>query len=431
MPERKTAVAVIGAGKMGLPLACVIAGNGACVIACDANPRVVDAINRGAPLLNEPGVAEGVRALVAEGRLRASTDTVAAVAQSDVVIVIVPVLLTQEREADTSIIESVSAQIAQGMRAGTMVSYETTLPIGGTRRLAPLLERGGLKAGEGFDLVFSPERVKSRSVLQTLSRTPKVVGGSTPAAAERAARFYGEYLGAPVINVGTLEAAEMVKLAGMIYRDANIALANELACYCEADGLDAFDIIRAANTDGEAALLQPGIGVGGHCTPVYPYFAIHDARRRGMPLRMVEEGRRLNEEQPAHAVALLERALGTLEGARVLILGLAFRPLVKEQTCSPAFAVRDALRERGAVPLLHDPLYTPEEVCAAGFEPGSPDEGPAPAALVLNTAHPAYGDLDFPALAGRGLKAVLDGRAFWDAPAVRSAGLIYVGIGRP
>ena len=431
MAEQKATVAVIGAGKMGLPLACAIAGNGATVTACDSSPRVVDAINGGKAQLDEPGVADVVAALVRERRLRATVDTAAAVAQSQVVIVIVPVLLTSAREADTSIIESVSAQIAEGMRAGTMVSYETTLPIGGTRRLLPILERGGLKAGEGFDLVFSPERVKSRLVLQGLARTPKVVGGFTPAAAERAARFYSEYLGAPVINVGTLEAAEMVKLAGMIYRDANIALANELAGYCEEVGLDVLDVIRAANTDGEANLLQPGIGVGGHCTPVYPYFAIHDARRRQAPLRLVEAGRQINEEQPAHAVARLERALGSLRGARALILGLAFRPLVKEHTCSPAFALRDALRSRGAEPLLHDPLYTPEEVRAAGFGPGSPDDAPLPEALVLNTAHPAYAQLDFRDMAGRGLKAVLDGRALWQPEAVRSAGLIYVGVGRP
>ena len=348
MAEQKANVAVIGAGKMGLPLACAIAGNGATVTACDANPRVVEAINTGKPQMEEPGVADAVASLVRDGRLRATTDTAAAVAQSEVVIVIVPVLLTALREADTSIIEAVSAQIAQGMRPGTMVSYETTLPIGGTRRLLPILERGGLAAGKDFDLVFSPERVKSRSVLQGLGRTPKVVGGFTPAAAERAARFYSRYLGAPVINVGTLEAAEMVKLAGMMYRDANIALANELAGYCEDVGLDALDVVRAANTDGEANLLQPGIGVGGHCTPVYPYFAIHDARRRGAPLRMVEAGRQINEEQPAHAVARLERALGSLRGMRVLILGLAFRPLVKEHTCSPAFALRDALLGRDA-----------------------------------------------------------------------------------
>ncbi len=145
----------------------------------------------------------------------------------------------------------------------------------------------------------------------------------------------------------------------------------------------------------------------------------------------VEAARQLNEGQPAHGVDMLERALGSLDGSRVLILGLAFRPLVKEHTCSPAFALRDALLARGAAPLLHDPLYAPDEVRAMGFEPGAPDDEPAPDALVLNTAHSAYADLDFAALAARGLRGVLDGRALWEPQAVRSAGLAYVGIGRP
>ncbi len=137
-----------------------------------------------------------------------------------------------------------------------MVSYETTLPIGGTRALLPILESGGLRGGRDFDLVFSPERVKSQLVIQRLTKNPKIVGGLTPEAAARAAAFYGEHLGAPVINVGALETAEMVKLAGMVYRDVNIALANELARYCEAAGIDFPTVVQAANNDGEANLLQ-------------------------------------------------------------------------------------------------------------------------------------------------------------------------------
>ena len=245
-------IAVIGAGKMGLPLACVFAERGGRVIACDANPHVVEAINSGRSPIDEPGVQDILQRAVQDGRLSATADTIAAVAQSEAVVVIVPVLLTLEKKADTGIIESVTRQIALGLRRGTMVSYETTLPIGGTRALLPILESGGLRGGREFDLVFSPERVKSRLVIQRLTKNPKIVGGLTPEAAARAAAFYGEYLGAPVINVGALETAEMVKLAGMVYRDVNIALANELARYCEAAGIDFPAVVQAANNDGEA-----------------------------------------------------------------------------------------------------------------------------------------------------------------------------------
>jgi nucleotide sugar dehydrogenase len=436
-------VALIGAGKMGLPLACVFADRGGNVIACDANPEVVQAINASRSPIDEPGVQDILQRAVQAGRLSATTDTSAAVARSESVVVIVPVLLTPDKKADTRIIERVTRQIAQGMKRGTMVSYETTLPIGGTRALLPILESGGLRGGRDFDLVFSPERVKSQLVIQRLTKNPKIVGGLTPEAAARAAAFYGEYLGAPVINVGTLETAEMVKLAGMVYRDVNIALANELARYCEAAGIDFPAVLQAANNDGEASLLQPGIGVGGHCTPVYPHFLFQRSEDLGVRVELAELGRALNDRQPARVLDRLEREWQSLRGKRALILGLGFRPQVKEDAFSPAFALAAELTKRGAHPELHDPLYTPEEIRKRGFTPAafaakgaswknlSEVQAPTPDLLILNTAHAAYANLDFKKLAALGLKAVLDGRNFWNPEAIRAAGLFYLSIGRP
>jgi nucleotide sugar dehydrogenase len=435
-------ISLIGAGKMGLPLACVFADRGGRVIACDANPEVVRAINAGRSPIDEPGVQEILERVVNARRLSATADTPAAVARSEAVVVIVPVLLTPERKADTRIIESVTGQIAQGMKRGTMVSYETTLPIGGTRALLPILESGGLRGGRDFDLVFSPERVKSRLVIERLTKNPKIVGGLTPEAAARAAAFYGEYLGAPVINVGSLETAEMVKLAGMIYRDVNIALANELARYCEAAGIDFPAIVEAANNDGEANLLQAGIGVGGHCTPVYPHFLFQRSGEFGVRAELAELGRAVNDRQPAAVLDRLEREWGPLSGKRALILGLGFRPQVKEDACSPAYALAAELAGRGAQAELHDPLYTPEEIRQRGFTPaafavkgaGWPTlsglAAPAPELIILNTAHAAYAALDFKRLAALGLKAVLDGRNFWNPDPIRAAGLFYLAVGR-
>ena len=208
-------------------------------------------------------------------------------------LVIVPALLDANRRADLGALEGVACEIAAGLRVGTLVCFETTVPVGSTRnRFLPLLEKTGLRAGIDFDLAFSPERVKSLYVLKHLSEIPKIVGGVNDRSAERAAEFYAAFLGAPVMNLGSLEAAEFAKIAGMIYRDVNIALANELAAYAESVGLDFRPVREAANTDGEAALLTPGIGVGGHCTPVYPYFLIQDAADRGEPVRYGRNGSR-------------------------------------------------------------------------------------------------------------------------------------------
>ncbi|TGD95712.1 nucleotide sugar dehydrogenase [Methylobacterium nonmethylotrophicum] len=424
-------VVVVGAGKMGLPLACQFAHRGAGVTVCDVRRDVVDLINAGRCPVDEPGVPELLARAVAQGRLAASQDTTAAAAQADVVVVIVPVLLTPDNDADTAIIESVTRQVAAGLRPGTLVAYETTLPVGTTRRLAAMLEASGLRAGADFDVVFSPERVKSGSVIDHLVRNAKVVGGITPASAERGAAFYGAYLGAPVMNVGSAEAAEMVKLAGMVYRDATIAISNEIARYAESVEIDLHALLPAINTDGEAALLSPGIGVGGHCAPVYPYFMIRDAARRGIETAMTTLARATNDGQAAWAIDRLERAWRPLRDQEALILGLGFRPQVKEHVCSSAFLIAAEVRRRGGAVLLNDPLYADAEVRRHGFAPLPLDAPHLPPVVVLSTAHRAYRDLDFGDLAARGVQAVLDGRALWSPQAVRAAGLLYLGVGRP
>jgi nucleotide sugar dehydrogenase len=425
-------VSVVGAGKMGLPIAVWIASRGASVWACDKNPAAVEAIAAGRPDVDEPGVTEALGEALDAGRLQATTDTAAAAAESDVIIVITPAVLTDSRQADLSNLEDASADIARGLGAGTLVVYETTVPVGTTRtRLAPILARSGLALGKELSVAYSPERVKSRFVMRHLDETPKIVGGLDERAGTRAAAFYRDYLGAPVIDVETPEAAEFVKLAGMIYRDVNIALANQLATYAEATGLDSLALFDAANTDGECALLAAGIGVGGHCTPVYPHFLIRDAERRGIDASIVSDARRVNDQQPQRMATRLERRLGGLAGTRVGILGLGFRPDVKEQICSPTFQLDAALWARGAQVRVHDPLFDAAELAGHGLAAWDPDSPSwRPEAIVLATGHTAYRRLDLKALRAAGLRAVLDGRRFWDPAAVSELGLEYIGTGR-
>ena len=418
---------------MGLPIAIWIASNGAKVWACDQNSTVVEAIQAGRPDVDEPGVSDLLAKTLAAGQLVATTDTTKAVASSDVVIVIVPAILTAGNEADLRNLEAASWDIAQELRPGTLVIYETTVPVGTTReRMIPILQTSGLKPGAEFSLAYSPERVKSRLVMRFLSQNPKIIGGFDDRSAAAAASFYKTYLRAPVIDVGPLEAAEFVKLAGMVYRDVNIALANQLGAYAEAVGFDAEPIFDAANTDGETALLQPGIGVGGHCTPVYPHFILGDAARRGVDLSLAANAREVNNVQADRAIARLDTAIGGLAGRRVGVLGLGFRPDVKEHICSPTFLVEASLRSFGAEARVHDPLYTDAELASHGFTAWHPDQlrDWAPEAVVLMAGHHAFTDLDLATLREAGLKAVVDGRRFWRQDAVQALGLSYVGVGR-
>ncbi len=366
-------ITVVGGGRMGLPLACVFAKHGASVTVADINAALVASIRQGEVPYEEPGLAELMGQLHEAGRLTATTDTAKAVAESDAVVIIVPAHLTPEREIDFTILRAASAAVGKGLRAGTLVVYETTVSVGGTRRhLLPVLEEhSGLRAGEHFMLAYSPERVKANLVLSRLETTPKVVGGIDAASRDRAMALYGTYLGAPVDDVGSIEAAESAKLLGMLYRDVNIALANELAAFCELAGVD-FDRVRsAANSDGEANLLLPGIGVGGHCTPVYPYFLTRESRRLGMNQRISEAAREINDYQPARQLDRVAATWRSLRGTRVHLLGLAFRPGVKVDTFSPAYSLRDHLRTLEAIVTMEDPCYTDGELRSLGFDRGS------------------------------------------------------------
>ena len=422
-------ITVVGGGRMGLPLACVFAKHGAFVTVSDINQVLIASIQAGISPYEEPGLAELMADLHRAGRLGATTDTARATSESEVIVIIVPAHLTPAREIDFSILQAASAEIGKGLRPGALVVYETTVAVGGTRRcLIPVLEaHSGLKAGEDFYVAYSPERVKANLVLARLETTPKVVGGYDAVSRARAVALYSQYLGAPVDDVGTIEAAEMTKLLGMLYRDVNIALANELAAFCEVAGVDFERVRLSANTDGEANLLLPGIGVGGHCVPVYPYFLTRESRRLGITQRLSEAAREINDQQPARELERVAALWKPLSGQRVHLLGLGFRPGVKVDTFSPAYALRDELRQRGAQVTMEDPHYTDQELRQAGFEPGAAE---AAHVVVLGTAHEEFARPDFAVWRGAGVEVVLDGRNFWNQEAAEAAGLLYFGIGR-
>jgi nucleotide sugar dehydrogenase len=421
-------VAVVGLGKIGLPLAALYAGKGADVIGCDINEAVVEAVNAGVSTVGgEPGLDEAVRAAYEAGRLRATTDTTAAVAESEVVVVIVRVGIDEERRTDYSNLDAAAEAIGKGLKPGTLVVLESTVPVGVTRKRfgAKLREASGLN-GDEFRLAYSPERVSSGTMFRDLSAYPKLVGGIDANSGEAAAAFYRSVLEAEVIVLPDAETAEFAKLAESVYRDVNIALANELAKAAEAAGVDYRAMAAAANSQPYSHLHQPGLGVGGHCIPVYPYLLMEIDEQ---PL--VRLSREINDSMAAYASDRLEAALQesgtTLSGANVLILGLAYRGGVKEATLSSTLLLAQELTQRGARVTVHDPLFSDAEIRAHGLEPGAlPADAPLDA-VVMQAAHPEYRDLDVSALGGA--KVFLDGRGAGDRARFEDAGVRYLAIG--
>jgi nucleotide sugar dehydrogenase len=407
-PGTVGAVGLVGAGKMGLPLAAQFASHGWQVTAVDVNEAVVAAINEGRSHVGEePGLVEAVAAAHASGRLTATTDGTAAAAAVDVVVIIVPVMLNDDQQPDYRYMDAAVAAVGPGVHAGSLVIFETTLPVGDTRnRFAPALEAAsGLRAEVDFFVAFSPERLLSGHVFANLATYPKLVGGIGPASTERAAAFYASTLDAEVVAMSNAEAAEFSKLAETTYRDVNIALANEFANYAERTGVDILEVIEAANSQPYSHIHQPGIGVGGHCIPVYPHFLLS----RAPELTLVDASRKANDGQVGRAIRIVETAIGGLDGADVLVLGLTYRHGVKELAYSRAIPLIDDLRARGARVLAFDPLLDDEEIARLGADPWAwGTESASVRAIVTQTADPRWSELSpawFPALG-----VVLDGR---------------------
>ena len=427
-------VCVVALGKIGLPLAVQFAKSGLTVTGADVNPAVVDLVNSGIPPFPGEEHLEGLLAeVVNDGKLRATTDTKVAVGDADVVLVVVPLIVDADGRPDFRGIDAATSAVASGLQPGALVLFETTFPVGTTRRrLAPILAQGsGLTLGTDLFVAFSPERVYSGRVFADLRRYPKLVGGLDVASTRRAAAFYAAALqfderpdlSRPngVWEMDSAEAAELAKLAETTYRDINIGFANELAMFSDHHHIDVTEVIDACNSQPFSHIHRPGIAVGGHCIPVYPKFYLDGDPDAQLPAT----ARRVNEAMPRYAVELLAAELGSLRDLHIAVLGAAYRGGVKETAFSGVFGVVDAITELGGRASVHDPLFTDDELTALGFVPYR--LGEACDAAILQAEHSEYRNLQRKDLGGAA--TLLDGRSCVDPAS--DLKIIQLGVGRP
>jgi UDP-N-acetyl-D-glucosamine dehydrogenase len=351
-------IAIVGAGYVGVPLARVFAEAGKRVVLVDVAPERVEMLNRGESYI-EDVPSDVLARLVADG-LSATTDF-DVVADTDAILVAVPTPLSRQREPDLSFVMSAVLSIAQRLRKGHLVVLEATTYPGTTREeVLPALERTGLKAGEEFHLAFSPERVDPGNERWTTRNVPKVVGGITPACTERAAALYEEAI-EQVHRVSTPEAAELTKLLENIFRSVNIALVNELAQLCDRMRIDIWEVIDAAATKPFGFMrFSPGPGLGGHCIPIDPFYLTWKAREFDFYTEFIELAGKVNESMPYFCRSLVSQALNharekSLKNARVLVLGVAYKPDIGDMRESPALKLISLLQNAGALVSYHDP----------------------------------------------------------------------------
>jgi UDP-N-acetyl-D-glucosamine dehydrogenase len=411
----KLQITVVGLGKIGLPLAVQFASKGHEVFGVDINPETVGIVNQGLePFPGEKDLAQKLHQAVTNGKLKATSDFSFAVGLSGAIVVAVPLFITEKKKPDFSAIDMATQEIGMAVSKGALVCYETTLPVGTSRnRLTPILEReSGLVEGDDFYVAFSPERVLTGRVFGDLRRYPKLVGGVSKESDDEAVAFYESVLDFDdredlprkngVWSLGSSEAAEMAKLAETTYRDVNIGLANQFAIHAEDIGVDIHQVIEACNSQHFSHIHQPGASVGGHCIPVYPHLYLEGDTKASV----VSAARAANKAMPSHLVNRLEVEFGALRGKTILILGLAYRPGVKEAAFSGAWDLVSLIHEKGGVPVIHDPLYSDAELISYGLTPHQ--LGERSDAAILHTNHDFYSSLEASDLPG--VRVIADGR---------------------
>jgi len=354
----KPEVAIVGAGYVGLPLGRCFAEARIPVVLVDIDAERVEAINRGESHV-EDVPSKTLAALLEAGTLSATTNY-DAISDADAIVVALPTPLSVNREPDLTIVMSAAREVGRRLRAGQLVSLESTTYPGTTREeVLPILAGSGLELGKEFYLAFSPERIDPGREDWTVKTTPKVVGGVTPACTEKAVAFYERAIDT-VVSVSSPEAAELTKLLENIFRSVNIALVNELAQLCDRMHVDVWEVIEAAATKPFGFMsFKPGPGLGGHCLPVDPFYLAWKAREFDFYTEFIELAGKVNENMPYFCLEKITRALNSdeksVKGSHVHLVGVSYKADVGDLRESPALKLVELLRDEGAEVSYHDP----------------------------------------------------------------------------
>ncbi|UJL27479.1 nucleotide sugar dehydrogenase [Mycolicibacterium vanbaalenii] len=440
----RSGIAVVGFGYIGTVIGAVLADRGWPVTGIDVRQRVVDDINLGKTAVAEPGLDELVSNNVRIGRLRATTDF-SALADNDFVIVNVGTPLGPDYEPIVDDIKAAARAVGEHLQPGHVVILKSTVPPDTTETLVrPILEEtSGLRAGVDFGLAFCPERLAEGQAIHELTSIPVVVGAVDERSARACATLWRHALGVDSVIVENPRTAEMVKLADNLWVDLNVALANELAKVCDRLGMDALQVIEAANTMPKGGhpvnILRPSMGVGGYCLTKDPWFVNHLGDSLGLKLAIPRTSRTVNDTMPGYTYGLLEQLLAdqgkTIENSKIAVLGIAFKNNTGDCRLTPTKYVVELLEKAGCQLSVHDPWVPDEEAVSVTRIPLTPDIESAVKdadALVVLAGHREFHQIPLTRLADLAATGCvfLDGRNSFDPAAVRSAGFAYKGIGR-
>lgn len=416
-------ICIIGLGYIGLPTAAMFATHGHSVVGVDVNPKVIDALNKGKIIIEEPNLEETVAKAVEQGTLRASDKP----EQADAFIVCVPTPIMPDKTADLSYVESGTRMLLPYLRKGNIVILESTSPPGTTRDfMGSILKDAGFIPGEDVLVAYCPERVLPGRILIELEENSRVVGGIDEKSAQVVKELYKSFVKAEIYT-SDATTAEMCKLMENTFRDVNIALANELAMLCEKMGVNAWKVIEFANKHPRVNIHMPGPGVGGHCIAVDPWFIVE---KHPETARIINLARNTNDGMPHYVLERIKNLTKDVQGLKkICILGVTYKPNVDDMRESPIVELIHMLKEQGSF----ETVVADSHVDLDGSKTRDVYEAAKDAhLLVLAVNHNEFKELDFVKIKSlMKLPKVLDTRNFWDADTVGQAGLEYnlLGLG--
>ena len=423
-------VTIVGLGYVGLPVACLCAEKGHHVNGLDTEKEKVDLINQSTSPIEDHYVTEKLKTL--KGKIHATTDASTCVPDSDTIIICVPTPVDRNNAPDLrALMESVSA-VSKFIRQGTLLIVESTIYPGTIEEVVlPILKKQKLDAYRNDVLVaHCPERIDPGNRKWTIENLPRVIGGITKESAKKAAEFYRSIISAEVVELSSVKAAEATKIMENTFRDVNIAFVNEMAQSFDKAGIDILEVIRGASTKQFAFMPHyPGAGVGGHCISVDPYYLIEKAKQLGFNHRFLSLAREINNSMPSYAIELLENELKRLnkplKGAKVGVLGLAYKANVDDIRESPALEAINILKTKGAEAFVFDP-----HVIRGSNVKGLDELLNKSDYIILATDHNEFKSMDMEKLKRQKILIVIDGRNCLDKEKIKSMGILYHGIGR-
>lgn len=439
--RREVTACVVGLGYVGLPLAAVLGGCGFVVFGVDSNTDVVARCKKGKPRVYERGLEEKLLELL-EADLIDFTLDMSVVQKADVIFMTVGTPLGPDGQIDLLNVQEVSKDIGQGLSKGKLVVLKSTVIPGGTRTIVrPILEKSSrLVAERDFGLAFVPERTVEGNALQELTRLPKIIG-SLGERSRRAAKNVFKLIGGPIIIASSLEVAETAKLFDNIYRDANIALVNELAVLCECIGVDIIEAIEVANYRySRTNMLLPGAGVGGSCLTKDGYIFAKAAEKRGGKPSLIYSIRKINDSMPMHFIELVEDAFKEmkrpLRGSKIVVLGYAMKGETDDIRSTPAKPVVAYLKGHKVKVELIDPYVSAELIQNdVGLKKTDQIEDAISGAdaVCILTKHKQFADIDFNKLAKLANRpcAIIDSQHIIDPRKAIAGGFVFRGVGRP